>query len=170
MYAVSVISLIVVLQDGIVMWYEALLLVLFYMIYIAGKFLFELSLKIIQKHFFSTNEVQFRLQLCIGTKLCHIKHGLWCQKSVDNHESVHIVNVPKSHHYYRPQMAIKQMATQRQSICQMIDCIHSLKWLKVILKLIIWCHKNVLALEWWYTRIFEQRFPKLSSYLSFVTL
>lgn len=36
MYAVSVISLILTLQDGVVMWYEALLLVLFYMIYIAG--------------------------------------------------------------------------------------------------------------------------------------
>lgn len=59
MYAVSVISLIVVLQDGIVMWYEALLLVLFYMIYIAGKFLFELSLKIIQKHFFLQMKFNF---------------------------------------------------------------------------------------------------------------
>lgn len=42
MYAVAVISLIVTLQDGIVMWYEALLLVLFYMIYIAGEFPFEI--------------------------------------------------------------------------------------------------------------------------------
>lgn len=38
MYGFSVIALIVTLQDGIVMWYEALLLVLFYMIYIAGEF------------------------------------------------------------------------------------------------------------------------------------
>lgn len=37
MYAISVISLIFTLQDGIVMWYEALLLVFAYMIYIAGK-------------------------------------------------------------------------------------------------------------------------------------
>lgn len=37
MYAVSVISLIFTLQDGIVMWWEALLLVLFYIVYIAGK-------------------------------------------------------------------------------------------------------------------------------------
>lgn len=36
MYGVSVISLIITLQDGIVMWYEALLLVFFYVIYIAG--------------------------------------------------------------------------------------------------------------------------------------
>lgn len=35
MYAVSVISLIFTLQDGVVMWYEALLLVFFYIIYIA---------------------------------------------------------------------------------------------------------------------------------------
>lgn len=39
MYAVSVISLIVVLQDGKIMWYEALALVLAYMIYIAGKYI-----------------------------------------------------------------------------------------------------------------------------------
>lgn len=35
MYAVSVIALILTLQDGVVMWYEAALLVLFYIIYIA---------------------------------------------------------------------------------------------------------------------------------------
>lgn len=38
MYAVSVISLIFVLEDGRIMWYEALALVLAYMIYIAGKY------------------------------------------------------------------------------------------------------------------------------------
>lgn len=35
MYAVSVIALILTLQDGVVMWYEAALLILFYIIYIA---------------------------------------------------------------------------------------------------------------------------------------
>lgn len=42
MYAVAVVSLIVTLQDGIVMWYEALILVLIYMMYIAGKISFEI--------------------------------------------------------------------------------------------------------------------------------
>lgn len=37
MYGISVIMLIITLQDGKVMWYEALILVLAYMIYIAGK-------------------------------------------------------------------------------------------------------------------------------------
>lgn len=37
MYGISVIALIITLQDGIVMWYEALCLVLAYVIYIAGK-------------------------------------------------------------------------------------------------------------------------------------
>lgn len=36
-YAVSVISLIVVLADGKVMWYEAMILVLIYILYLAGK-------------------------------------------------------------------------------------------------------------------------------------
>lgn len=37
MYAISVIALIATLQDGVVMWYEALALVMAYLIYIAGK-------------------------------------------------------------------------------------------------------------------------------------
>lgn len=37
MYAISVIALISVLHDGQIMWYEALILVLAYMIYIAGR-------------------------------------------------------------------------------------------------------------------------------------
>lgn len=37
MYAVSVIALIVTLRDGRIMWYEALVLVLMYFIYIAGR-------------------------------------------------------------------------------------------------------------------------------------
>lgn len=37
MYGISVITLIVFLRDGHIMWYEALILVLAYMIYIAGK-------------------------------------------------------------------------------------------------------------------------------------
>lgn len=37
MYAISVIALIITLQDGKVMWYEAAILVLAYCIYIAGK-------------------------------------------------------------------------------------------------------------------------------------
>lgn len=39
MYGVSVIMLIITLQDGKVMWYEALVLVLAYIIYIAGTIL-----------------------------------------------------------------------------------------------------------------------------------
>lgn len=37
MYALSVIVLIVTIQDGVVMWYEALALVLTYLVYIAGN-------------------------------------------------------------------------------------------------------------------------------------
>lgn len=37
MYGVAVLSLIVVLSDGIVMWYEALGLVLGYVLYIGGE-------------------------------------------------------------------------------------------------------------------------------------
>lgn len=37
MYAISVIALIITLEDGKIMWYEALVLVLAYCIYIAGK-------------------------------------------------------------------------------------------------------------------------------------
>lgn len=37
MYALSVVVLIITIQDGKVMWYEALVLVLTYLIYIAGK-------------------------------------------------------------------------------------------------------------------------------------
>lgn len=45
MYAVSVISLIAVLQDGKVMWYEALLLVMAYFVYISGEqFFFEINM------------------------------------------------------------------------------------------------------------------------------
>lgn len=40
MYGISVVALIFTLQDGKVMWYEALLLVLAYVIYIAGKISF----------------------------------------------------------------------------------------------------------------------------------
>lgn len=37
MYAVSVIALIVTIRDGRIMWYEALILILMYFIYIAGR-------------------------------------------------------------------------------------------------------------------------------------
>lgn len=37
MYGISVIALIITLQDGIIMWYEALTLVLAYFIYIGGR-------------------------------------------------------------------------------------------------------------------------------------
>lgn len=42
MYALSVVVLIVTIQDGKIMWYEALVLVLTYLIYIAGKFIANL--------------------------------------------------------------------------------------------------------------------------------
>lgn len=43
MYAVSVVSLIIVLHDGTVMWYEGLVLALAYFIYISGEYIVLLA-------------------------------------------------------------------------------------------------------------------------------
>lgn len=57
MYALSVVVLILTIQDGIVMWYEALILVLTYLIYIAGKYCSKLLKQILNFFFDFANRI-----------------------------------------------------------------------------------------------------------------